>query len=251
MSGDGSILIVANNYRLTSEELPEQEELTPGEYVRLDLTDVGIGMSSKVKAQAFEPFFTTKSPGKGTGLGLSMVHGFARQSGGFVTIDSTPEVGTTISVYLPRYQAIRIAAPPVDTSADDAPYTINEGASILVVEDDDGVREVICEVLKGKGYTVEPMPDGNAALERLQRGPSVDLVISDIIMPGDISGMTLADWISSNDNGTGLLLVTGHSSLALGAGSRSGSIAEFPVLRKPFNGQQLTAAVDDILNGNV
>ncbi|HEX2631271.1 MAG TPA: PAS domain S-box protein [Bradyrhizobium sp.] len=159
-------------------------ELRPGDYVELCVSDTGGGMKAEVQQRAFEPFFTTKSRGHGTGLGLSMIHGFARQSGGDVTIDSEEGRGTTVRLYLPRLEGLE---PAVKRDAVKEAVR-STGERILVVEDDERVRNLTVKRLTALGYEVLHASDGIAAIKMFEEGLRVDLVFTDVIMPGGVSG---------------------------------------------------------------
>lgn len=184
MRGEGEILIEVDNAAVHAET--GSAELPAGDYLRLSLGDNGCGMSADVRTQAFEPFFTTKAEGQGSGLGLSMVYGFAKQSGGHVAIASALGEGTTVTLYLPRAEA------PVETEAA-APAAPGVGGheTILVVEDDTQVRTTVVELLDELGYGVLTAGNGEEALSVLASAPSVDLLFTDVMMPGAIRGAKL------------------------------------------------------------
>jgi PAS domain S-box-containing protein len=191
IDGDGKITVTMSNRSLTPQDIENMtpEPVAAGDYVSITVTDTGRGMSREVLDRAFEPFFTTKPLGAGTGLGLSQTYGFASQSGGIVTIGSTPGVGTSVEILLPRASLEAIpAAPPAKPAASRA----GQGESILFVEDDALLRETIAEALQQQGYTVIKASDARAALEVLRTGPGVDLLFTDIVMPGELNGVGLA-----------------------------------------------------------
>lgn len=207
-----------------------------GDYVRIAVSDTGIGMSPEVLARALEPFFTTKDSGKGTGLGLAQVYGFVRQSGGGVKIDSTPGAGTTVALFLPRTTespAMAAAAP----ARDERP--LERGRSVLLVEDDAGVRTVAESLLLEMGCRVETAGDGPSALARLQDGAPVDLLLTDIVMPGGMSGVELAAEARRLKPDLRVLLSTGYAEGKLEAAEA----ADLPVLQKPYRAEELSQAV--------
>src|SRR4029450_5194140 len=160
-------------------------EVTPGDYAMLAVTDTGTGMPPEVIEHAFEPFFTTKGVGKGTGLGLSMIYGFAKQSGGHLKIYSEVGHGTTVRLYLPRQGAGQaVAAAPKAVS----PSSLRGGESILVVEDDPLVRNLVGMQLRELGYRVVEAADGPKARKILDSGQPVDLMLTDVVMHGGMSG---------------------------------------------------------------
>src|SRR5882672_1698960 len=178
MSAGGKLTIGTNNtahgYR---SRLPD---LDPGDYLMISVADTGTGMSEEVRSRAFEPFFTTKEPGKGTGLGLSMVYGFARQSGGTVTIDSEIGRGTTFRIYLPRAQH-RLEG--TEEAADQRRWNAGPPSRILMVDDDSAVRAVTGTVLRTFGHEVIELASGEAALDLLDQDRRFDLLITDLAMP--------------------------------------------------------------------
>jgi len=234
----GTLRVTTTN--VTVEPSPSPEEPPPGDYVRICVQDTGTGMSDEVKAKAFEPFFTTKEIGKGSGLGLSQVLGFAKQSGGGVRIESSAGTGTSVHIYLPRAeqrvaQAIPIvpASGPVDKIA----------ARILLVDDDQAVREVTAATLRSFGYEVLEAGSGGGALELLEREQELDLLLVDLAMPG-MSGAELARKVQPKRPTLPILFVTGfadHTALA--------GISEAQVIGKPFLGNELIDKVRLTLSG--
>jgi CheY-like chemotaxis protein len=187
MPGGGKLTIEAGNAFLDDAYAAEHLEVAPGQYVMLAMTDTGTGMTPEVMAHAFDPFFTTKEEGRGTGLGLSMVWGFVKQSGGHVKIYSELEQGTTIKVYLPReMRAEEQASQPFDKS-------IHGGRErILIVEDDEQVRQAVVEMMTQLGYHTATAEDGEQALALLHRGTPIDLLFTDVVIPGSVGSRELA-----------------------------------------------------------
>jgi hypothetical protein len=157
-------------------------DVTPGEYVRLSVTDSGAGMSDTVLARAFDPFFTTKPIGQVTGLGLSMVYGFARQSEGHARIASAPGAGTTVQLYLPRFRGT-VADAAVIVGAG-SPQPARRGETVLVIEDEASVRELVTEVLNDLGYRPLEAADGPSGLAMLRQNARIDLLVTDVGLPG-------------------------------------------------------------------
>jgi PAS domain S-box-containing protein len=218
----------------------QPEPLTPGAYVRISVSDNGMGMPRDVAERAFEPFFTTKETGKGTGLGLSTVYGFARQSDGGVTLYSEPGAGTTVNLYLPR-SADHRAAPDGATPEAVAPA----GLRVLVVEDDEGVSEVAVQRLERLGMICRACGTAVAAIAELETGAGADLVLSDVMMPGGMSGYDLAAWMKLNRPDTALILTTGF---AAEIARRDGHGENEPImLRKPYTLAELAAATRQAL----
>jgi signal transduction histidine kinase/DNA-binding response OmpR family regulator len=187
MPQGGKLTIEAGNAFLDDAYAAEHMEVTPGQYVMLAMTDTGTGMTPEVLAHAFDPFFTTKEEGRGTGLGLSMVWGFVKQSGGHVSIYSEMGEGTTIKVYLPREMR---AEEQADTPHDKATHGGRE--RILIVEDDTQVRQAVVEMMSQIGYHTVTAEDGERALDLLHRGTPIDLLFTDVVIPGSIGSRELA-----------------------------------------------------------
>jgi signal transduction histidine kinase len=204
MPEGGNLRIEASNVVIDDDEAGA--DLATGSYLRVDVADTGIGMEEDVAKRAFEPFFTTKGIGKGSGLGLSQVYGFVSQSGGAVRIESTPGIGTVVTLYLPR--SIFTAAPDPTVHSVGHPRG-NE--TILVVEDDKLVRDVAVEMIEELGYEVLTAANGPEALARLKTGEPVDMLFSDILMAGGMSGVALATEARKLYRGMGVLLTSGYT----------------------------------------
>ncbi|MDB5964092.1 MAG: histidine kinase, partial [Polaromonas sp.] len=199
-------------------------------YVVASIKDSGVGMTAKVIERAFEPFFTTKPSGQGTGLGLSMVYGFVTQSGGQVKITSQPGVGTEVSIYLPAYEGEMASSTPALRAGDTSP---SKGKiCILLVDDEVMVRETLAEVLGDQGYRVIQAGDGAQGLDVLKSIERVDLLISDVGLPGHMNGRQLADAGRKLRPGLKVLFITGYADKAASA---EGLAAEdMQVMIKPF-----------------
>jgi CheY-like chemotaxis protein len=208
-----------------------------GEFVALAIIDTGSSMPPEVVQRVFEPFYTTKPVGKGTGLGLSQVHGFASQAGGAVTLSSEPGRGTAVTIYLPRSADAALAASGegAEESGDTAQGTV------LVVEDSRDVAEVTSALLEQLGYRVVRAENAAEALRHLQQGIGVDLLLSDIVMPGGIDGLGLAQICRERFPELPVLLTSGFSDAAQAADGR------FDILRKPFELSALERAIDIVL----
>ncbi len=210
--------------------------LAPGGYVAVTVADSGIGMDADTLARACEPFFTTKPFGKGTGLGLAIVYGFAAQSNGGIAIESQPGQGTTVRLFLPALEpsseclARETQAPPLPVLA--------EGTeTILVVEDESRVRRLACRYLRDIGYPVLEAADAEEAIAILETEPDIQIVFSDIIMPGDRNGFDLADWVAVHRPAVKCLLTTGHHQRA--CATPASHLHYHPVLIKPYYKEQL------------
>jgi CheY-like chemotaxis protein len=214
MPEGGRLLIeTANTERGASHSAPDDashsapdEDIVPGPYIVISVSDTGRGMSPDILAKAFDPFFTTKPLGQGTGLGLSMIYGFAKQSGAHVRIESTPGRGTTVKLYLPR----ALAAENIVGAARQPQTPRGQGETVLVVEDDPTVRLLIVEVLNELGYVHHEAADSREALPFLQSGQRIDLMVSDVGLPG-ISGRQLADLAHETSPNLKVLFVTGYA----------------------------------------
>jgi signal transduction histidine kinase/CheY-like chemotaxis protein len=216
-------------------------DLTLGDYVVLTVRDTGEGMARDVLAHAFEPFFTTKEIGKGSGLGLSMVHGFARQSGGTVRIESEPSVGTTVRLYLPRAEATPLGVQNPDHGLG---TLARSSGTVLVVEDNEDVLHATVDVLRALNYKVFVASTGPQALEVIRRGETVDLLLSDIVMPAGMTGIELAHQARQLRPSVRVLLTSGYSAEAFLA---PGQEPEFPFLAKPYRPSDLGRRVSELL----
>ncbi|MBM3530689.1 MAG: PAS domain S-box protein [Alphaproteobacteria bacterium] len=232
MPEGGRVTLTARNIVLRSGDKPAALADLSGEFVEISMTDIGSGIPQDMISKVFEPFFTTKPIGKGTGLGLSQVYGFAHQSGGTVTIESELGRGTRIAIYLPRSHN------PVDPPAptDGAQAAPHGQGTVLVVEDNLEVAEVTSTLLSQLGYTVLHAANATDALERLESG-GIDLVFSDVVMPGPLNGLSLARETQVRFPGVAVLLTSGYTDLA-----REAQV-EFSILRKPFQAAALETAV--------
>jgi PAS domain S-box-containing protein len=233
----GSVTLRADKVRLQPGQLPE---LDGGEYLRVSVVDTGVGMAPDVAARALEPFFTTKEMGKGTGLGLSQVYGFARQSGGQVQIETAPGSGSAISIFLPEADAAAVQAP--EAASNDLPV-LETGKTVLLVEDDEGVRQVAESLLTELGCSVVTADDGPEALRLLEHAPQVDLLVTDVVMPGGMSGVELAQTARQSRPDLKVLLSTGYAGDRLEEAANQG----WSVLRKPYQAKELSEAVKQAL----
>jgi CheY-like chemotaxis protein len=244
MPEGGTLSIETADRLLTDADLFDQDEARPGAYVEIAVSDTGAGMAPDVLARAFEPFFTTKPTGRGTGLGLSQVFGFVRQSGGFVKLESRVGHGTTVRVYLPRFERTGFqsagSASPADLMA---PGSRAVGGTVLVVEDETDVREMIAKALRDLGCSVLEAEDGPAGLRIVQSHEPVDLLVTDVGLPG-LNGRQLADAARERRPGLPVMLITGYAGKALDDAALAPGME---VLRKPFALDALTARVCTLL----
>ena len=218
--------------------------MTPREYVTLAVSDTGTGMPSDVLVHAFEPFFSTKDVGQGSGLGLSMVYGFARQSGGHATIDSEEGKGSTVKIFLPRSSARCDGGKkhPLD-----AVLPSVRGERVLVVEDDADVRALAVALLGNLGYQTLEAATAKAALEVVERSPVIDLLLSDIVLPGGMNGRDLAGAIQRRWPAVKLLYMSGYTEGAISTLARRNGGPR--LLQKPFKKADFAAAVRQALDG--
>ena len=239
MPRGGRLILETQNVRLDENFARGTEELRPGDYVLVSVTDTGVGMSKEVVARAFDPFFTTKDIGQGTGLGLSQVYGFVRQSGGHVRIDSEVGKGTTLKLYLPRF--FQLEQPAVD---EEAPLPVPLGSrheAILVVEDEDDVRKFTCDTLHELGYDVREAANGPGALQALESNPGLRLMFTDIGLPGGLNGRELADEARKRWPGLKVVLTTGYTRDAI---VRQGMLeAGVELIVKPFTEADLARKI--------
>jgi CheY-like chemotaxis protein len=228
---------------LEVDRLGADPELKCGDYVQLSVSDTAMGMPPEVRDRVFEPFFTTKEKGRGTGLGLAMVYGFVEQMGGHVSIYSEVGQGTTVNLYLPR-----ACAPAVErrASQDVAPPDPRSRRVILVLEDDERVRQLTVRRLKMIGHDVIEARDGVEALNLLQSGAHVDLVFTDMVMPGGLSGRDVAHRARDLKPGIKVLLTTGYAE-DLGHADDLES-ESLKVLRKPYRQAELAMALREVLD---
>jgi signal transduction histidine kinase len=238
MDGEGTLTIRAANVEPDTQSMVG--EVLHGRYVLIEVLDTGAGMPPEVLARVFEPFFTTKPTGQGTGLGLSMAYGFVKQSGGEIVIKSEPGQGTSVRIYLPRS----------DIEAQHQPASIDGPLvggleTILVVEDEEDVRSTTCGILSALGYRVLEAPDAAAALAIVDGGQQVDLVFTDVIMPGPVSSVQLADAIRERLPLAEILYTSGY---AEGVLAHEGKLeATVNLLQKPYHPDALSARIRHLL----
>lgn len=239
MKGEGVIRISGENIILNPDDCVGKS-VNPGEYVRLSVADTGVGMSPAIQSKVFEPFFTTKRDGHGTGLGLSMVFGFVRQSGGHVDVCSEEGKGTVVQLYFPRSlgeECLEVPAEPVVSECG--------RETILVVEDNEGVRLTVVEVLEQSGYTVLTAEDGDQAMRQLQAGLQPELIFTDVVMPGRVKSTDLAEWARVQIPPVPVLFTSGHTRDILS--NNHLLTPDIHLLSKPYSPEALTQRVRSVL----
>jgi PAS domain S-box-containing protein len=240
---DGGKLTIETSNKWIDERASRSHDLPVGQYVSVCVTDTGTGMTPDVIAKAFDPFFTTKPIGEGTGLGLSMIYGFARQSGGQVRIYSEVGEGTTMCLYLPRYSDVAALAEEIERPP--GAQATGEGEVVLVIDDEPTVRMLVAEVLAELGYAVIEAPDGPAGLKVLDSNARIDLLITDVGLPGGMNGRQVADAARVGRPDLKVLFITGYAENAV---IGKGRLAEgMYVVTKPFQMDMLAHRIREII----
>ncbi len=244
MTDTGTLTIKTANITINESDIAGFSDITADDYVALSVQDTGCGISKENLAKIFEPFFTTKEVGKGTGLGLSTVYGIIKQNRGDIKITSEPDKGTTINIYLPRLKEEETA---VITEAKEKEAQFPGGTeTILLVEDDTGIRELISDLLRDLGYTVHEAENGMEALQVFGgKEKSIDLLLTDVIMP-KMGGIKLAEEVMSVSSAVKVLFISGYIEKAFDRGNLEDE--RVAILRKPFNSSTLSRKIRDILD---
>jgi signal transduction histidine kinase len=242
---DGGRITIETANRWLDQRTAKERDLEPGQYLSLCVTDTGTGMTPEVQARAFDPFYTTKPMGEGTGLGLSMIYGFARQSGGQVRAYSELGQGTTMCIYLPRHYGDAEAAPSPATAT--LPAAAEGRHSVMVVDDEPTIRMLVVEILEEMGHTVLEAGDGAAALRLLATGAHIDLLVTDVGLPGQMNGRQVADAAMGLLPGLKVLFITGYAENAvIGNGPLAPNMA---LVTKPFAMDVIADRIRAILEG--
>jgi len=240
MDGAGRLTIEVNNALLDAAYCASHPDVAPGQYVMIAVSDTGSGMSPEVLRQAFEPFFSTKAEGKGTGLGLSMVYGLVKQSGGHIKIYSEVGEGTTIKLYLPRSREAEDAYVALDVQP-----VVGGSETVLVVEDDDAVRATVVEMLTELGYRVLKAPEASAALTVIDSGVPIDLLFTDVVMPGPLRSPELARKAKERLPDLAVLFTSGYTENAIVHGGRLDRGVE--LIGKPYTKESLARKIRHVL----
>jgi len=252
MPDGGKLTIETANAYLDEVYAASREDVRPGQYIMISVSDTGSGMPAEVVAKAFDPFFTTKPVGKGTGLGLSQVYGFAKQSGGHAAIYSEPGQGTTVKLYLPKLRSGQLEMVPAEhrspmgALAADGP--LGRGEMVLVAEDDAMVRDFAVASLEEGGYRVVAAEDGPSALALLDAHPEVRLLFTDVVLTGPMNGRALADAMLARRSDIGVLFTTGYTRNAIIHHGRLDEGVNF--LGKPYSAADLVVRVRQILDSS-
>ncbi|RYY23407.1 MAG: PAS domain-containing sensor histidine kinase [Sphingomonadales bacterium] len=240
---DGGTLTIETANRWLDDRAAKQHDLPVGQYVSLCVTDTGTGMTPDVIEKAFDPFFTTKPLGEGTGLGLSMIYGFARQSGGHVRIYSEIGQGTTMCLYLPRHAEDAAIDEVAEFPTEISPA--GDGEVVLVIDDEPTIRMLIAEILGESGYSVIEAPDGPSGLRLLESKARIDLLITDVGLPGGMNGRQVADAARENRPNLKVLFITGYAENAvIGRGRLDNGMF---LITKPFQVEKLARRVREII----
>jgi len=241
MPSGGLLTIATGNSTIDGARAARDPSVRAGEYVRLCVGDNGVGMTADVVSRAFEPFFTTKALGQGTGLGLSMIYGFAQQSGGGARIYSRVDGGTCVAIYLPRHMG---APAPEPRAVATSPVPVGKAEQVLVVEDDPIVRDLVVDTLNDLGYRTLEAADGSSAVELLRTSVPIDLLVTDIGLPG-LNGKQVADAGRAQRPGLKVLFMTGYAETATSA---KGFLAPgMEMMTKPFQLDDMAARVRKLL----
>jgi signal transduction histidine kinase/ActR/RegA family two-component response regulator len=245
MPKGGRLSIVSANRPLDEDYASQHPEVMPGDYVMLQVSDTGTGISPDIIAKVFEPFFTTKGRSEGTGLGLSMVFGFMKQSGGHINVYSEVGVGTTFRLYLPRDRSSATTA----GESTGVPAANGRGERVLVVEDNEALRRLVLRQLSRLGYRVEEAADAAAALKLIDESGAVDLLFTDVVMAGKVDGFDLARIVIDRWPGTKVVMTSGFPDRAVG--EHDDLAMTVRLLSKPYLKEDLARVLRETLDGHV
>jgi len=243
MPKGGSLVIETSNCILDAEYKNRNPIVESGEYVKIVVSDNGTGMRVEIKDHMFEPFFTTKPRDKGTGLGMSMVYGFVKRSGGYIKVYSELDIGTTIRIYLPRWNSVEENE---SIKTYDIPSIPNGKETILVVDDEHDLLSLAEDYLKMLGYTIITANNGKEALEVISDNRGIDLLFSDVVMPVGINGYELAEQAAEIKPDLKVLLTTGFTSKSVSTNGQARFRAN--ILSKPYTQQDLAVSIRKMLD---
>jgi CheY-like chemotaxis protein len=241
MPDDGRLEIATSNVVIDAAAARASPNLAPGAYVMVRVTDTGAGMDPEIAARAFEPFFTTKEVGRGTGLGLSQVYGFIKQSGGHVVIDSNPGAGTTFRLFLPRCNDVPDVVQREPETVSTAPAG-NE--TVLIVEDNAEVLELAVTTIRDLGYQVLTAADGPTALKIVRGDQQIDLLFSDVVMPGGMNGFELISKARAIRKDLKALVTSGYANVHRPGSNRP----DVPLILKPYRRSDLAQSIRTALD---
>jgi CheY-like chemotaxis protein len=242
MGAGGRIAIEASNLTVDETRAVTHSDARAGSYVAISVRDSGAGIPAEILPRVFDPFFTTKEVGAGSGLGLSMIYGFATQSGGFVSLESELGLGTEVQICLPRIEAGEDATDAEDPDA----IPRGNGEPVLLVEDEPTVRKLLASILEGLGYTVTQAEDGAEALAILHEDDPVDAILSDVVLPGALSGPDLIHEVVRRRPGAKALLMTGYAGETLARSEAP--LEDVELLQKPFKKGELARKLRTLLD---
>lgn len=245
MSRGGRITITTSNQSVDGKLFAKIPDIAPGDYVKLEVSDTGTGIAPENLEHVFEPFFTTKDVGKGTGLGLSMVLGFAKQSGGFVDIESQEGKGTSITIYLPRAAE---QSNDLATEKQSKEQVLLTGSTVLVVEDDPDVRQIVMESLTELGPTIIEAKDGKTALSQIDEHPEIDVLFTDVVLPGGMSGYDIADVARRNIPTIKIILTSGYPEGEIDKSAPNDEQSWF--IRKPYRKAELAELFSQVMRSD-
>jgi CheY-like chemotaxis protein len=242
---DGGRITIETANKWLDQRAAKERDLPPGQYLSICVTDTGTGMPKEIVERIFDPFFTTKPIGQGTGLGLSMIYGFVRQSGGQVRVYSEVGQGTTMCMYFPRFMGELVEE---STGEDGAVNETGDGETVLVIDDEATVRMLVVEVLEEAGYRAREAEDGPSALKILQSDARIDLLITDVGLPGGLNGRQVADAARRSRPELKVLFITGYAeNAAVGNGHLEAGMS---VVTKPFALADLASRISEMIEGH-
>jgi len=246
MGGHGQLIICTRNINLDETFCDHTNNAIPGEYIELAVSDNGEGISAEQLERMFEPFYTTKDEGKGTGLGLAMVYGFVQRSHGYIDVISNLGTGTTIKLYLPRFKGKEKQPTEINTEKHDLLPRGTE--TVLVVDDEEALLQLAKTLLEGMGYRVFTASNGEQALQKLHQERDIDLLFSDVVMPGAINGYDLAEQATAKFPKLKVLLTSGYTGKVVDDNQANKAGLTLNLLNKPYSISELAIEVREVLD---